>query len=389
MEVYILDDFLRRKSVIDLYESCIWTDRYAAKGDFELVVPSLNQHRRLLVPGTQLALTDSDRIMTVETADIKTDSEGRTLLTATGSSLEQMLEDRVATDGVSQMTEGGKWIVSGTPGDACRQIFDLICRQGILHPGDIIPFIQSGVLYPAGSIAETSTPFNFEVPMSSVYKAVKDICDMYDLGFRLVRDGDKSKLYFEIYTGDDRTTQQSVRTPVIFSPEMDNLQNVSEMTSIAGSKNMAYVFGKTTTLIVYTETTNQDTSGFDRRVLHVDATDIDETDPVILDALLLQRGQEELAAHRPLAAFDGEINQYSKYRYMTHYRLGDLVEMRNSDGATNHMRVTEQIFVSDAQGDRSYPTLSMNRFITPGSWDSWGNETWDGGGEETWDEEPI
>jgi hypothetical protein len=225
--------------------------------------------------------------------------------------------------------------------------------------------------------------------MSSVYKAVKDICDMYDLGFRLVRDGDKSKLYFEIYTGDDRTTQQSVRTPVIFSPEMDNLQNVSEMTSIAGSKNMAYVFGKTTTLIVYTETTNQDTSGFDRRVLHVDATDIDETDPVILDALLLQRGQEELAAHRPLAAFDGEINQYSKYRYMTHYRLGDLVEMRNSDGATNHMRVTEQIFVSDAQGDRSYPTLSMNRFITPGSWDSWGNETWDGGGEETWDEEPI
>lgn len=387
MEVYILDDFLRRTAVVDLYESCIWTDRYAAMGDFELVVPSVNQYRRLLVPGTRLALNDSDRTMTIKTSDIKTDSEGRTLLTASGTSLEEMLEDRVATDGVSWMTEGGKWVIQGTPGNVARQIFDLICRQGILHPGDIIPFIQPGALYPSGSLGETSQQFNFEVPLGSVYKAVKDICDMYDLGFRLVRDGDKSKLHFEIYTGDDRTTFQSVRTPVIFSPEMDNLQNVSELVSIAGAKNIAYVFSKTGSLIVYSDTATQDTAGFDRRILHVDATDIDEPAGPILDALMLQKGQEALAAHRPLAAFDGEINQYSKYRYMRDYRLGDLVEMRNSDGATNHMRVTEQIFVSDAQGDRSYPTLTMNRFITPGSWDSWGNETWDGGDQDdVWNE---
>lgn len=386
MEVYILDDFLRRTAVVDLYESLIWTDRYADKGDFELVVPSLNQHRRLLVPGTQLALTDSDRVMTIETADIKTDQEGRTLLTATGVSLEQMLEDRIATDGVSWMTEGGKWVVSGTPGNVCREIFKRICIDGMLNIGDIIPFIQQGVYYPAGSIPETAQTFAFEIPMGTLYKAVKDICDMYDLGFRLVRAGDTSKLHFEIYTGDDRTTQQSVRTPVIFSPDLDNLQNVSEMQTISGTKNIAYVFGKTTSLIVYGNDATSDTAGFDRRVLHVDASDIDEINPTIRDALMNQRGTEALAGHRPLSAFDGEINQYSKYKYMRDYRLGDLIEMRNSDGATNHMRVTEQIFVSDIQGDRSYPTLMFNRLITPGSWDSWGNETWDGGGEETWDE---
>lgn len=387
MEVYILDDFLRRTAVVDLYESLIWTDRYADKGDFELVVPSLSQHRRLLVPGKQLALTDSDRVMTIETSDIKTDSEGRTLLTATGVSLEQMLEDRIATDGVSWMTESGKWVVPGTPGNVCREIFKLICIDGALNIGDIIPFIQQGAYYPAGSIPETAQEFAFEIPIGTLYKAVQDICKMYDLGFRLVRAGDTSKLHFEIYTGDDRTTQQSVRTPVIFSPDLDNLQNVSEMMSIAGTKNMAYVFSKTSSLIVYGNDAGPDTAGFDRRVLHVDASDIDETDPAILDALMYQKGAEALAAHRPLTAFDGEINQYSKYKYMRDYRLGDLVEMRNSDGATNHMRVTEQIFVSDAQGDRSYPTLTFNRLITPGSWDSWGNETWDGGDpDDVWDE---
>lgn len=386
MEVYILDDFLRRTAVIDLYESLIWTDRYAANGDFELVVPSLNQYRRLLVPGTKLALTDSDRVMTIETADIKTDAEGRTLLTATGISLENMLEDRVATDGVSWMTTGAKWVLTGTPGNVCRQIFDLICRQGILNIGDIVPFIQNGSFYPTGSIAETTSSFSFEIPMVSVYKAIKDICDQYDLGLRLIRDGDKSKLYFEIYTGDDRTTQQSVRPAVIFSPEFDNLQNISEMTSLADMKNIAYVFSKTGSLIVYGEGATSDTSGFDRRVLQVDATDSDLPAGAAMNALMLKRGQEALAAHRPLSALDGEISQFSKYKYMRDYRLGDLVEMRNSDGATNLMRVTEQLFVSDAQGDRSYPTLSINQFITPGSWNSWGNETWDGGGEETWDE---
>lgn len=386
MEVYVLDDFLRRTAVIDLFESCIWTDRYAAKGDFELVIPSVSQYRRLLKPGTQLALNESDRIMTVETADIKTDQEGRTLLTATGSSLENMLEDRIATDGVSQMTENGKWVVNGTPGYVARHIFDVICRQGILHPGDVIPFIQPGTLYPAGSLGETSQAYSFEIPLGSVYKAVKDICDMYDMGFRLVRDGDNSKLYFEVYTGDNRTTQQSMLTPVIFSPEMDNLQNVSEMESISGSKNVAYVFSKFSSLVVYGTGVDEDTAGFDRRVLNVDAMDIDGPAGAAHDALLAQRGLEELAAHRPLSAIDGEINHYSKYKYMRDYRLGDLVEMRNSSGATNHMRVTEQIFVSDVQGDRSYPTLTMNRFITLDSWDSWGNETWDEGGDETWDE---
>ncbi|UGL63258.1 minor tail protein [Arthrobacter phage Tokki] len=387
MEVYVLDDFLRRTAVIDLFESCIWTDRYAAKGDFELVIPTVSQYRRLLVPGAQLALNESDRIMTVETADIKTDSEGRTLLTATGSSLENMLEDRVASNGVSHLTEGAKWTITGTPGAVARSIFNQICRLGILDPGDIIPFIQPGNLYPPGSLGEPSQSYSFEIPPGSVYKAVKDICDMYDLGFRLVRKGDLSMLHFEIYTGDNRTTSQTILTPVIFSPEMDNLQNVSEMESVAGSKNVAYVFSKFSTAIVYASGADSDTVGFDRRVLHVDASDIPGPSGAAHTAAMVKKGQEALAAHRPLAALDGEINHNSKYKYLRDYHLGDLVEMRNSSGATNQMRITEQIFVSDVQGDRSYPTLTMSRYIDLDSWDAWGVETWDEGDQIiTWDE---
>jgi hypothetical protein len=383
MEIYILDDLLRRIDVIDLYESFIWTDRWKDIGDFELVVHTTNQNRRRLTAGTQMVHHGSKRIMTIETVEDKKDDDGRALLTVKGSSAEQILDDRTASDGVSK-----EWTVTGTPGDIARQIFKSICVDGILSTSDIIPFIKPGTLSPASTIAEPSTVFSAAIPISTVYEAIKELCDVYDLGFRLIRNGDKSELYFEIYTGNDRTTQQSANAPVVFSPDLDNLTNVTELTSIAQSKNVAYVISPNDSVIVYGVGADETTVGFDRRVLHIDASDVTEPAGPELTAILMNKGLDELAKTRPLYAFDGEINQYGKYKYGIHYDLGDLVEMRNSDGATNHMRVTEQIFVSDSEGDRSYPTLTIDRFIMPGTWDSWGNETWDGGDQDdVWDSE--
>jgi hypothetical protein len=48
--------------------------------------------------------------------------------------------------------------------------------------------------------------------------------------------------------------------------------------------------------------------------------------------------------------------------------MGDLVELRDDSGLSVIMRVTEQIFVSDKEGERSYPTLSNIVTVTPGSW---------------------
>ena len=51
--------------------------------------------------------------------------------------------------------------------------------------------------------------------------------------------------------------------------------------------------------------------------------------------------------------------------------------MRNDDGVTNQMQVTEQIFVDDKEGTRSYPTLTINTFIMPGTWSAWDfNKVW-------------
>lgn len=380
MEVYILDDLLRRETVIDRFESCIWTERYSAFGDFQLVIHSTVQSRGLLTKGTQLAINNSRRVMTIENVENKEDSEGRSLLTATGRSLESVLLNR--PNRRSGIPTGApatvKWATTGTPGGIARTIFDTILRSNTIIPADNLPFLAPGSLYPPGTIAEPDVTITYELGYGNMYESIKELCDIYGLGFRLYRGPDNSQLYFDVYPGNDRTASQTALPAVIFSPDLENLTNTSEFSSIETYKNIAYVIAPNGTRIVYDASASENTSGFNRRILMVDANDIELPAGTELQDALEKRGKDELTKNRALTAMDGELTQDSGYIYGVDYDLGDLVEMRNDDGVTNRMRVTEQIFVDDAQGERSYPTLALDVFIQPGTWYAWdSNGVWD------------
>lgn len=371
MEVYILNDFFRRTDIIDNFTSLIWTERYNAYGDFELYLHSTLQNRNRFKTGTRLAMNESYRVMTVEVVEDTTDDNGQNILKISGPSLEKTLDDRIARSTLSDLTTEPKWVITETPGNIVRKIFHDICVTGVLDIKDVIPFIIEGSIFPVDTIEEPSDDITVEIDPTTVYQATKNICDLYNLGFRLVRNFDTSQLYYDVYSGSDRTTQQNVLDPVIFSPELDNLNKTTRLSTISSSKNVAYVICPVGHQIVYSEDVTPDIAGLDRRILLVKADDITDEDPLVATQKMIQKGREELSKNRTYSAFDGEINQYSSYKYGVDYNLGDLIEVRTSDGDTNSMRVTEQIFVSDEEGERTYPTLSVNKFITPGVWAAW------------------
>ena len=388
MDVFVLDDYLVRYSVVDSYFSFIWSERVSSLGDFELVVANTNEAKNLLAIGKRLGINESKRVMVIETHEAKVDDEGRNVLTITGRSLESILMERIAWNNATAGSETKpKWVITGTPAEAARWIFYQVCVVGAMSPSDIIPFYVTGTTYPADTIAESPDSVVFELEIGTVYERIKDICDQYKMGFRLYKGPDDSKLYFNIYQGNDRTTQQSVLDPVVFSPSLDNLAKIQELTSVENLRNVAFVYSKTKSIFVYTDGTDSSTSGFARRVLYVDATSVEETTEPNLTKILTQKGYEALAKNRSITAFDGEISQADQYTYGLHYELGDLVEMQSGFGVTNNMRVTEQIFVSDENGSRSYPTLSVDLLITPGSWLAWdANEEW-ASATGTWSEQ--
>lgn len=368
MEVYILDSLYRRTEVVDRYESLIWTERFSSAGDFELKLHSTLENRNRFKEGVKLAILPSYRVMIVETVEDGVDDEGQQILTVKGPSLESILDQRMARSAMTDTTTNPSWTLTGTPKDIATQMFHDICVTGVLDPGDKIPLINEGSIFPADTIPPPSSSITYVVDPTTLYDAEKTLCDQYLMGFRLVRNADTAQLWFDVYTGSDRTSHQTALPAVIFSSGLDNLHNTSELKSIAVYKNVAYVITPVGTRIVYPDDVDPTVSGFDRRVLIVKADDITDTDSTVAQAKMLQVGIAELAKNRKIHAFDGEISQTSQYVYGVDYNLGDLVETRNIDGVSNSMQVTEHIFVSDEQGVRSYPTLAITQFVIPGSW---------------------
>lgn len=387
MELYVLDSLFRRTdNVVENFESLIWTERFPDVGDFQMVMASNAANRNRFPPGTRLGMSESKRVMTVDTVEDDSKDGGK-LLTFTGSSLEKILDQRIARAAMSDIPTDPTWALMGTPSAIARKIFHDICVTGILDPADIIPNIYETNPFGVDTIPEPTAALTLDIEPQSVLSAVKQLCDQYGMGFRLAKNLDEAQLYFNIYMGSNRTSRQTSLPAVIFSPGLDNLENTSEIKSIAAYKNVAYVFGQTGYAVVYPEGVDPSTiTGLDRRVLMVNASDIDDLDPTDLQANLTQRGRDELAKNRQVSAFDGEISQHSKYLYGRDYNLGDLVELRNGTGSGDDMRVTEQIFISDKEGERRYPTLTLNQYIQPGTWAAWDfTQVWqDLGATEYW-----
>lgn len=375
MELYTLDDQLRREEVFDNFRSLIWTERWQSSGDFELVTKATYGARAAYIPGRNVTVNVSNRVMQIDSCIDTVDNMGMKALKIAGSSIEAQMDDRMTVDAYPNGNGvANNWKTQGTPAEIVREVFRRIAHQNDTVPADNFPYMAFGNLYPPDNLPEPSELLELEVEPNTLLELVRDMCQVYDLGYRITRNGDASQLFFNVYSGNDRTTRQHVLPAVIFSADMDNLQNTSAAHSIAGEKNVAYVYSKTATQVVYWNPEDAALSGFKRKILKVDAQDINEEELTLAEIheILRFRGLSELAKHRPIRAFDGEIPQTNSYIYDQDYSLGDLVEVRDPS-MSNIMRVTEQIFVRDSSGFKSYPTLSMHDVVAVGDWNSFEN----------------
>lgn len=385
MEVYLLGSDYIRESIVEDYESFIWTERFNTLGDFQLVMPSTPANRRRFPIGTALNHSESHRIMIIQNVEDTVDEQGKAILNLTGNSIEEILKSRLAMAALSDLTTDPKWLLTGLPADIARQIVDDIIFTGTLDPLDVIDLFWEtpGWFFPEDTIPEPPDSIDYEIEPQDLYTALSTLCGIYDMGFRLYREWEFGPpLTFGVYMGVDRTTGQTLYPAVVFSPSLDNMQNTTEFSTAAKYKNVAYVISPVGHEIVYALDVDPSVTGYERRVLTVIANDIQDVVPADATARMIQRGLEELAKNRSFSGFDGVLDQNSKYQYgggphldpfeegIQIYNLGDLVEMQSASGSRSIMQVTEQIFVSDAQGKRRYPTLTTKSLIVPGAWDA-------------------
>lgn len=383
MDIYILDVTFAEVELLSEYTSMIWNERLAEPGDFELTVVSSPENKNLLRIGTYLGTNKSPRVMKIETVEEKVSEEGERILEISGRSLELIFSKRVARMYFTMMDQDEVWLFQNKkPAAIMREMFNKICRDGVLSSRDKIPYLSTWgskdvKTYPDGDIEEPNIPITMEVGLKRLDEAFKQVTDGYPvLGYRLYRrHGMPSHLYFDVYTGRDRTLNQTANPPVVFSLPWGNLDSYTNLDSIADYYDSAYVFSKYGVARV----NDSATSGFDRNVLYLEVTgqEVDNLRGTSLTNYLTERGLEALQEHRREAIFDGEIPQDSIYTYMEDYNLGDYVDLVGDGGVGARMMIIENIFVSDNEGFRSYPTFRMDEHISPDTWSGLrGGEVW-------------
>lgn len=123
MELIVLDTSLKMLSVLDTFESLIWTERYSAYGDFEVYTSINDSILEILKDDYYLWLKESDQTMIVEDRKIESDAENGNHFTVTGRSLESILERRI----IWKQT-----ILSGNFQNGIEKLLD----ENIINPSD-------------------------------------------------------------------------------------------------------------------------------------------------------------------------------------------------------------------------------------------------------------
>lgn len=176
-----------------------------------------------------------------------------------------------------------------------------------------------------------------------------EMCKKYEVSYEILMNHELKKYEFVLVKGTDRSAQQIVVDPIIFSKTFKNVLTQSFTDDRRNYKNTAYVAGEgegeeRTVVEVGTAT------GFDRREVFVDARDLqseytDESDntitisPAEYKKILEERGQNKLSEHERIKSFESEPDTKT-YRFGVDYQLGDIITNRNDDiNIISHQRV--------------------------------------------------
>lgn len=349
MNLIILDKSFHAVCVVDTYESFIWTDRYGECGDFELYIPVSSEILNNIKQEYYILNDLSEHAMVIESILIESDIENGSHLRITGRSLESILDRRVVW---------GQMVVSGSIQNCIHTILDAC----FINPTNATRKVDNFVFKETTDQYLTNTTMSAQYNGDNVYDIVTKICSEHSIGFKICLDDDY-QLVFELYSGVDRSYNQSENSYIVFSPSFDNILNSNYIETISSLKNVALVGGEGEGSSRKYASVG-DVSGLDRREIFTDAGSVSSSteDTTISDneylAQLEQKGRETLAENSKITSFEGECETTSIFVYGKDFSKGDIVQIANEYGHEARARVVEIIISEDESGFSVYPTFA-------------------------------
>lgn len=319
INIRIFDNKITFLGEVDNYTSFFIILKWETYGEFEFHVTA--KYLNILKKGNFIMINkDGKRSGVIE--EIEFVSEEKDKLTVKGFTLNYLFTHRI-----TQPPKGEAYHTFNT--NVENIMFSLV-RTNAVNPTDTrrkIPLLTLGISKGRGEI------LNFQTRYKVLSEELTALSKTSGLGFYIFLDYKNKRLVFEVMEGNNFSTEQKEKPPIIFSKDFDNIVKETFTESNIGYKNVGYVAGQGEGVDREIVVLNNELSGFERRELFIDARDIDDGEN------LQDRGKIKLAEHKQVSTFECEVNTRD---YLKEWNLGDIVTIvdKNLDKVQHH-QVTE------------------------------------------------
>lgn len=349
MLIYVLNGLNGITDAIETFESVIWNVQFFGPNDFELKLPGTDKNINDLSIGTYLVREDDvtasgyKNVMMVRERTIDFDNEKGWILTLTGSGLKTIVGQRVV------------WKQTNLTGSVEAGLRSVITNN-IISPTDNTRKINDFILDTKAGYTDT---FEVQLLGENIEEWIESVCQTYGIGWDVfINNG---KYVFTTKKGADRTYNQSVNIPVVFSPEYDNLATSEYKENKSEYKNAALIGGEGEGVDQRYSTIGT-ASGLNRYETYIDGSGVSSNGEIITEAqyyvLLQNYGKEQLSNYNANNKdISGTVLPNGMYNLNVDYFLGDLVQIINK-GISAVTRITEIIYSEDATGLQIVPTFS-------------------------------
>lgn len=387
IDVYLLDENLNRKHLIDTYESLLWVERYNDIGDCELMIDASIENMIKLGESTYISQENSDMVCRIEKIELTTDKENGNYLIVTGYDIKKILNQRI----IWKQTN-----FNGFVEDYIRKLIN----DNIINPSDSNRKINNFILDEKIGFTEK---INQQATYDNLGDKTQEICKQYNWGDKITVN-DNRQFVFSLYKGTDRSKY------VIFSNDYENVVSSDYLEDSTNIKTIALVAGEGEGVDRVTDTIGDAGKGINRYELYVDARNlsknieyneltttypngkevkvdgvtyyqVDDVNIAILDIdsssvkatltdtiykqALRSKGEESLTGYKEVKSFKGAVEPTQTFIYKKDYFLGDIVTVENEYGIISTPRIVEIIETFDTNGYSVEPKFEYSETKEP------------------------
>ena len=353
MDLMILDQDFKAISIVDNYESVIWTDRYDNPGEFEIYTPVNDHILENCKVNNYVRIVESEHMMIIENLTIEANAEDGNHIKIIGRSLESILDRRVVI---------GEITLTGSLQNSIRGLIN----TNIVSPSDSARQIPNFIFEDSADPEITSLTYEGDFKGDSLLDIIQVMCQSKDIGFKVVLN-DENQFVFSLYKGTDRSYKQETLPYVVFKPSFENIINSNYSETHSGSKTFCYIHssyterseGSSSSETIDVNRTLGSGSGLLRKEIYDDASVTMEEGMSIQEfyAKMDEKGSETLKNHRVEKTFDGECETTRMFIYDRDFFMGDIVQVANEYGMEDAARVTEFIWSQSSSELKNYPTF--------------------------------